>query len=85
MLDYDFTWTQQPQAVKKLEYYLWQLGVVQGFHHSIAESVGQIETVQNILVAQVQEVRFMGVISAAYKLETLIADFHCTAGTRSTA
>ncbi|KAK0651171.1 hypothetical protein B0T16DRAFT_403272 [Cercophora newfieldiana] len=55
MLDYDFTWTQQPQAVKKLEYYLWQLGVVQGFHHSIAESVGQIKAVQHVLVGQVQE------------------------------
>lgn len=59
MLDYDFKWTQQPQAVERLNYYLWQLGVVQGFHHSLAEAVGQIKAVENILVAQVHDVGYL--------------------------
>ncbi|KAK0715081.1 hypothetical protein B0H67DRAFT_553679 [Lasiosphaeris hirsuta] len=51
-LEYDFSWTQQREAIGRLKYYLWQLGVVQLFHNNVSECVGQIKALEQVLTAQ---------------------------------
>jgi hypothetical protein len=55
LLDDDFRWTQEREAIDRLEQYLWELKALQLFHQTVSESIDEINDAESRLLAQIDQ------------------------------